>query len=456
MLATLRGLAARHRDLILVTLAALAVRLVWNLVIHRPVDYAYSDMGGYLERAQTSITKLGGRFHYFTLFPWGTHFLLMLVKRAFGQTNGAAVGVTYALLGSGAVAYTFLFARRLVRSVWLPRAVAAALVVYYPWISLGGYTLSEPPFTLFLAAAAYYGLLLADRGRARDAWLFGASLAIGATFRPQLLLALPLYALHFALRRRAWRRITPRLLAGLAVPIAFILAVSAARMHFHLGRFGLISNNGPLNFAFGRCHAVLITSTAPDRIGGYSPPPLGALAAWEKSDPKGIVRLDPAMGEKLQFKGYMWDAAPLYALAAQCVQRTGVARQIRYAVTHVAMLWGFNIPWPDQAQKPAFRVPMQIASTLHNIFVLPAAAIAVLLAFRRRNARIMLAALHVWALVVVAMVYFGDTRLRVPYDGILVVLAALTYASAYRLLRRRARLRARAAASVSRASNLSP
>ncbi len=44
-----------RRELAAFTLAALAVRLWWNLAVHPPLSYAYSDMGGYLERAQTSI-----------------------------------------------------------------------------------------------------------------------------------------------------------------------------------------------------------------------------------------------------------------------------------------------------------------------------------------------------------------------------------------------------------------
>src|SRR5262249_14274798 len=38
-----------RRDLVVVVLAALAVRLVWNLVVHKPLDYAFADMAGYLE-----------------------------------------------------------------------------------------------------------------------------------------------------------------------------------------------------------------------------------------------------------------------------------------------------------------------------------------------------------------------------------------------------------------------
>ena len=79
----LRGLG-RHRDLVLVTLAALAVRLWWNLSVHPPLRYAFADMGGYLERAQTSLDSPDQPRAYFVFFPWGTHWLLSLIKRAFG------------------------------------------------------------------------------------------------------------------------------------------------------------------------------------------------------------------------------------------------------------------------------------------------------------------------------------------------------------------------------------
>ena len=429
-----------RRDLVLITLLALAVRLWWNLHVHKPLDYAFSDMGGYLERAQTSIDHPSDRLGYFTLFPWGTHFFLSLLKRAFGRDNGAAIGVAYALLGAASVAYGFLLARRLTRDVWVSRAVGAALIVYYPWISLGGYTLSEPPFTTFLAASTYYALCLADRGRRRDAWCFGVTFAVASVFRPQILLALPLLGLHWLLRRRAWRRFSPRVLVAVAVPLVFVLGVSAARMRFHTGKFGLVSNNGPINFAFGRCHALTIAANAPDRKGAYSPPPLGDLARYEKAHPGSLMKLDPVMGTKLEVEGHTWDAAPLYGLAAECVRRGGLGRQVEFALEHVVLLWGYNLMWPDMGQ-PSFRRPMELASTLHNVFILPAALVAMALSLRRRNARVLLVSLHIYGLLVVAMLYFGDPRLRAPYDGMLVLLAVMTYASAYRMLRRRLRRR---------------
>jgi hypothetical protein len=433
----LLALAKRHKDLLVVTLLALSVRLLWNVAVHRPLDYAFSDMGGYLERAQTSIDFPDQPHGYFALFPWGTHWMLSIVKRAFGRDNGTAIGVTYAVLGALAAGYGFSLARLLARRTTLARAVGGVFVVYYPWISLGGYTLSEPPFTLFLCATAYHALAYADRGRARDAWLFGGALAAGAIFRPQILAALPFYALHVVLRRRAWRR--PRwgtVALAIAAPLALVLVVSAVRVHLHTGRYGFIAQNGPVNFAFGRCHATSITANGPTRKSGYSPPSLGALAEHEASHPQTLFRLDPAREKSITVIGHIWEAEPFRVLAVDCIQRTGMLRQARYAVTHVALLWFFNPVWPDKIV-PAFRGIMEVAQHLHNVLVLPAALVAVALAFRRRRARAMLLSLHMFALVAVAIVYFGDARLRVPYDGILIVLAATTYGAIASAVRRK-------------------
>jgi hypothetical protein len=317
--------------------------------------------------------------------------------------------------------------------------VGAVLVVYYPWISLGGYALSEPPFTLFLCATAFHGLAYADRGRARDAWLFGGALAAGAIFRPQILASVPLYALHLWIRRSAWRRLRlGTLIPAVATPLLVVFAVSALRVHFHTGRYGLISGNGPLNYAFGRCHATSITAVAPDRRSSYSPPSLGGLAAHEARHPGTFFRLDAALDRNITVAGHIWEAPPFDALAADCVRRTGLLRQVQHAIVHVDLLWFHNPMWPDAGQ-PRFAPLMVASQNLHEVLVLPGAAAGVVLAFRRRRARLMLLALHVLAMIGVAVIYFGDTRLRAPYDGILITMAAAAYATALGEIRKRTR-----------------
>ena len=79
---------------------------------------------------------------------------------------------------------------------------------------------------------------------------------------------------------------------------------------------------------------------------------------------------------------------------------------------------------------------MEIACATHNVLFLLPSALALLLAFRRRRARAMLLACHVWSLVITSMLYFGDTRYRAPYDGVLIVLAMALYIEAGGLLLR--------------------
>jgi hypothetical protein len=242
--------------------------------------------------------------------------------------------------------------------------------------------------------------------------------------------------LHFLLRRSSWKSFHRGLWIRVAIPLGLILAVSSLRLYWHTskqwknGTIGLVSTNGPLNYAFGRCHATGIEAVAKDGKGFFGPPPFGSLLGFSKDKDKKvkpIFPLDPAMGETVKFNGHMWDAKPLYELAHTCVEKTGYYRQFKYALTHVILLWGYNIIWPDQGQKPQFREPMLQWSAFHAGAILPPAALWMLLAFRKKHARTMLIALHIWAEVLVAILYFGDTRYRAPYDGLLILLAATGY-----------------------------
>lgn len=417
----------KRRGLLLVTLAALAVRLVWNLRVHRPIDFAFSDMAGYLDRANLMLDKPATKGPWLTLFPYGTHYFIFAVKRLFGRDNATALGVAYAVLGALAVGYTYATAGRFIPRAWARVVVGLVLIVYYPWISLGGYALSEIPFAVCVAASTFYGLRLADQGRRADAWRLGLALGLGAVVRPQILLAAVLLAVHVVFRRRAWRHFTAGLVVRAAAPLALLLALSSYRLHAQVGVWGLVSTNGPLNFVFGRCHNTGLDAVSASARGFFGPPPLGALLQYQKEHKDALFTLDPALGETLTIQGNMWDAAPNYALAARCVRKTGYFRQIKYAVTHVVLLWGYNAIWPDQGQKPRWREPMMSSLAAHNTFILPGAAVALLLSLRRRRARALLVAIQVWSLIFTSMLYFGDTRYRAPYDGLLILLAMTTY-----------------------------
>lgn len=417
-----RPLPRRRTFLVAVTLLALALRLVWNFVVHPPADHIYSDMAGYFERSTALLDAPLRKDPSAAFFPYGTHALFGLVRGLFGRENHAALAVVLAALGASLVPLVSLLSEQLGRGRIAPRAAALVACFYYPWISLGGYYLSELPFTVCVTAAALFSLRLADTGRGRDAFFFGLSVALGATFRPQILLSLPLLFLVWLARRRALPRVGPSHLARALVPVALVLAVSAARFHYHTDRLGLVSANGPLNFAFGRCHAVDIEARSRGYYASFGPPPMGYLDKRDKKSPDAFVRLDPAFGRRLSVRGTMWNPEPFEALARRCVAKTGPLRQARYALSHVVMLWGFNIAWPDSGTE-AFRRPMRRALDLHNVLLLPPMLVAFAASFRTHLARHALLSAHLVALALVAMLYFGDVRYRVPYDGIVIALA---------------------------------
>jgi hypothetical protein len=437
----LRHWLARNASLVAVTVFALAVRLLWNLGIHPPLDHRRSDMGMYLGRAAGMLDAPWKAQPHYTIFPYGTHLLAFALKWLFGRENSAAFSVAFAALGALAVGFTYATAERLSPSPRVRLLAGLTLALYYPWISFSGYVLSETPFALALAASAFYVLRLADRGRPGDAWRLGIALALGAVFRPQILLSAAFFGLHFLVRRRAWRGFTRGHLARVAAPIVLVLAASSVRLYWHTstnwrnGQLGLVSTNGPVNYVFGRCHATVVTS---DGGGYFASPSLMALYLHEDNQRgRPIFPLDPVLETTVHFPGKMWEPAGAYALARRCVEKSGYLVQVRFALTHVVLLWGYNLPWPDQAAILPFRSLMAVSTILHVVLILPPAALAVALAFRRRGARRLLLAVHPLAMIATAMIYFGDARFRVPYDGLLIVLAAEILVAAATWLRRR-------------------
>lgn len=401
---------------------AFAIRLIWSLGIHSPGDFITSDMHSYWKHSDSILKDPMQRSGTAIFFPPGTGFLLTLVRVAFGADNHIALTIVYAVLGTLLVPLVYRLAERFFESRFWCRFAAILTCFYYPFISYGGYYLSELPYTVCVTATGLYTVRLADRGQTRDAWFAGLAVAFGALFRPQMLAAIPLLLGLWLFRRRSWPKWKFAHWIRLAIPIVLVGALSVARFYHHTGRLGFISGNGPLNYAFGRCHALIIESRAVGYFASYSPPPLGYLDSRQRRHPDSFVRLDPAVGNKVTLNGTMWTPETFRELTAKCVEATGPIRQVRYAIVHVIMLWGFNIAWPDSATDP-YRYFMLASVIVHNIFLMPPFVVMFLAAFRRRFSRQALLAVHIAALSMIALVYFGDVRYRVPYDALIIVLA---------------------------------
>jgi hypothetical protein len=436
-------LAIRHRRVLTVFSAALAVRLVFNLGLHPPLDYVFSDMAGYLGRAARLFDQAPGVVDpYSTFYPFGTHYLVALIQALFGRESRHAIGVVFAALGAGAVAYAFATAARLCPS--RPRLLAvyaALLVLHVPHVMLGGFVLSEIPFAFALAASVFHLVRHDTTGSMGDAAMAGVALAVGATLRPQAAVSVAILALVFALRRGrrpgpAPARLSASSVLAFAAPIALVVTFGALRAQHHVGRYAFISTNGAFNLAIGRCHASRLSATKTPHS-AFEAPSLKHLETFkDKHGIEPLIALDPALGPTVKIDAEVWDEAAARRKAAECVRATGALRQLKYSASHVVLMYLYNLPWPTRGALANVWAGLQLAW-------IPGALVGLARGATRPRSSEALVAAQGWALLLVAMVFFGEARLRVPYDPFLMWMALAAYAPIaerlYARLRRRPR-----------------
>ncbi len=422
----------RERLVLCLFLAALAVRLHWNLVVHPLGDYVYSDMRGYWTRGAVVASDPWTPRPYQAFYPPGVHVFVGIVRALVGPSQAWVVlSVAYALLGAVVPPLVARIARQAGAAPWIAALAGAAAVPYYPLVALGGYLLSEPPFAAFLCWSTYEVLCLVRTGRRRHAVRAGLAAGLGAWVRPQILAAVPLWGLGLLLARWAPLRVRGIRAATVAVVAVVCLVPTALHLYHHTGRVGLVSENGSLNLVFGRCHATTVVANpaGPGQVRtSFSPPSLLQLAR-RGSGPRGGWRtLAPAGPRRVAYDGYIGDARIHRSIVRDCIEKTGWSRQLAYAAVHVWMLAYDNLMWPDSGRR-GFRPPSRWWGRLVGRTLVPAAVAAMLLGLAGlwlvRLLPLYLLTAPLWSLAAVAAVFFGSIRLRVPYDGLLLASAAV-------------------------------
>ena len=433
-----------QRWFIAIFLAALAVRIEWNVWEHPPGDYIYSDMNGYVQRADRLLNKPFEPSEYAAFFPFGTHMMIAFAKAVFGKESYTAIGILFAAIGALGVAFAYAAAKRASRFAIVAPAVGLFGIFYYPHLSLSGYFLSETPFCTCLMGALVFALRMADTGRKRDALMMGFFAGLGTIFRPQMLVSVAVVGLFWLVRRKALSKIRFKLLLLSAIPLALFLAFSVAHMRFNTGRWGTVSENGSFNLVFGRCHNSKIESL-PDGQGHgrvhFRPPEFLQTKNHEDRARRGGVApeiaLEPAIGDELSYKGYIGDRKIHMGYIEKCIELTGLRGQLAYTWTNIRLIWLHNIPWPDSG-RASWRAPAQWWTHQHKIWLAIPALLGLLWMFvpGKRAARLGLLSVNLLAMIAIAGIYFGGTRHRTPYDFVIIILAFETYATAGWLLLR--------------------
>ncbi len=427
-----------QRWLLCIFVGALVVRLHWNLQVHPLGDYVYSDMNGYVQRAERLLREFPKPHEYSAFFPFATHWLVAGVLWVTGGELDPAISIVYAVMGAATVATAYAVARRVSPFRVVAPAVGLLGILYYPHFSNGGYILSETPFALLLMGAVLSIVRLADLGRKRDAFGLGLFAGLGALFRPQILLGAAMVGLYWIVRRKALPNIKLGHLLLSAVPLLACLAVGIVHLHHNTGRWGMISENGSFNLVFGRCHNSKIESLPDGKGHGkvhFRPPPmLQVVNAEDKANKEGVeppMRMHAAFGDTFSYKGYIGDKEQHNAYIKRCIEETGWGRQLAYAWDNMSLLWFHNIPWPDSGPRQWRPVSAWWTNQVLYWLMVPSwlGLLWILVPGRRAAVRGLLA-IQVIALMIQSAIFFGGTRHRMPYDFVLIFLAFETYALA--------------------------
>lgn len=423
-----------HRWSIAIFLAALVVRLHWNLHVHPLGDYIYSDMNGYNSRADRLLRAPWTPYEYHAFFPFGTHLLVAVFKAAFPTEAGfVPISIAYAVGGAVCVLAAHRIALALTHWPWVAHAVGLFGIFYYPHLSTGGYMLSELPFSVLFMLAVWFSVRLVDHGKFRDALLMGLCAGLATWVRPQILMAIGLLGVFWLIRRRAMPNVRlPHLIVAI-LPVVLLLGVAAAHFKFQTGRNGLVSENGPFNMVFGRCHNSKIESLPDGKGHGkvhFRPPEFLQLNnLQERKKQEGLeppVRLNPIIGDVLNYKGYIGDRERHNAYIRECLQKTSLWRQVEYSYLNVILLWRYNVPWPDSGRSQ-WREPARVWTKIHEVlFAIPSLLFLVTLG-PRKWVRQGWVAIHMLAVLIVAALYFGGARHRHSYDLLFLFFAFEVY-----------------------------
>lgn len=393
---------------------AVAVRLYWVFRVQSPYAAVYSDMGGYVERALNLLHGVTTSYPRLTaLYPYGAHYFYAAEFGLLGFHHMALVNVVQAVLCASPTYFFVLFAARFFERAHAPGLLGLVVAVWQPLIWCTGFFLSEIPYLAFLYLNAWLCLRFVETKR--GGFALGLTGAILFTIRPQFILTFALLALAYLWSERR-RLLRSRTLAGCArvlVPWAVVLAFSIGRYHHLTGTWGLISENGQLNRVF--------SDTTVGKIEGRWAAPDGSpwYFAFEPPTKKRMRERDV-----VSLQGYVGDPVLLAAARQEHLRGKTLWWRTYRAFDNVRLLWDKNNPWPEEERaRSGMRKELQDDfNQVARWVVIPLSVLGIIVLRKRAPMIVVLA--HLVTLVVLSMFFLPEARYRVPYDPLLILLAA--------------------------------
>ena len=399
---------------VVVFLLAFAVRAWWALRVQRPVDAIWSDMAGYVLRAEMLLSgEMPGEPRMLVLWPWGTHALVAGEIALFGRTSVIGIGLCHAAIGAIAAPCASALTARFVPGRRAALLAGTAVALWHPHVVYSGYFSSEIWFTSATLLATVF-LVRHAEGRP-GAIAGGIFLGLAFAIRPQVLLTCAIVAPLLVLARLRGKRLLPRssgALVAILLPLALLMAASSARFHRLTGRWGLIAASDSVQRLFGATDVAKLEST-------WTAPNGDRWTWWYNPTTKGIAT--PATTET--FEGFIADREIIAAIQERRLEGVGIGARLRRMVDNVRLLVD-NVPWPEKDTRIRPRRVLQ-NNYRGAVFVVLGLALFGLWPLRRHAVAGLLVTAQLATILVVAALFLGEARYRVPYDPLFIVVAVV-------------------------------
>ncbi len=418
---------------------AFGVRLLWVSFVDSPFDNIFSDMAGYVNRAMMVASGGSDPFPLFSsqhapdahavaaaaagvdpwtiqcpFYPPGAHLILAAEIKLVGWSHHAAMLALNCAWGAVVAPCAMLMALRVVPRLRVAVVVGLVVALWYPLLAFSSFFSSEQPYAGALALSSWLLVRLVERGKSAIA--LGLAASVAYLVRPQIIAtlgALTLVGLFVLLRgsaRGPRLRLGPIVLAG-AIFTATV-AWGAVRYHGLSGRWGLISDNG----AMGRLGA----DTSYSRVQAIWKAPDGAQLSFVFESPP---KAEMGQHRELVFDGYVGDPVVLGAARRGEVNYMSTGERLARWASNVRPLFVDGSLWPVNSAT-GWRKVCYSASQVALMGVLcPLALLGMISCARSRALVPIVCTAQVVTLLLIAALFCGEQRYRMPYDVFLVILA---------------------------------
>lgn len=419
--------------LALILLTALAIRLVNAFLLPGQAgDLILSDMKGYdraalaLLRQEPLAVHTAERYLFHplgsdTYHPPGYYYFLAAVYASFGHSY-LAVRIVQAVLGTLTCLLIYLIGKSVLGEA-AGKLAAAVAAIYPPLIFYTGVLLTETLSTFSLAAATWI-VLRASREptwRYRRLVLAGLFLGLSALTRSVLLIVVPVVFFWLMLFAERWPGWTKALRSGVAlcVPLALVILPVTLRNYQIHREFVLISTNGGVNFFLGH----------------------GGNNNWKnaiRNIPDDYQEGEPLVG--VSDRTATEEEAYFYELGWAYIRLQPLRTLRTLPAKFCKMYWETNY-WPASGAQADFL--RSVTRIFWGVLLLPLSLLGLVFTLlRSHRATAEPTAKTAWLLygiifcsALIPLIFWAQTRFRVPFVPYFIVLAAGTAVELYRRLR---------------------